>query len=169
MLLSAGVIDWQGIQIAINGNEFTSEDKQECQNNGKKLNDNAYRKHTGPSVANHKNTNHLSTSEKEALSHLMSKFEGLLKGTVGDYKVMEVSLELKTNKTPYHAKPYRIPVAHIPLMKTEIKEMCKNKSLAEYSGDSEWAAPTFGVPKKNDGVRTVTDFRKLNEVIKRNP
>ena len=47
--------------------------------------------------------------------------------------------------------------------------MCKNKALEEYSGDSEWAAPTFGVPKKNDGVRIVTDFRKLNEAIKRNP
>ena len=40
----------------------------------------------------------------------------------------------------------------MPLMKTAIKEMCKNKELAEYSGDSEWVAPTFGVPKKNDGV-----------------
>ena len=29
--------------------------------------------------------------------------------------------------------------------------------------------PAFGVPKKNDGVRIVSDFRKLNEVIKYNP
>jgi len=90
-------------------------------------------------------------------------------GTVGDYKEMKVIFEIDTNKTPYHAKPYRIPVAYTLLMKTAIKEMCKHKALAKYFGDSEWAAPTFGVSKKNDGVRVVTDFRRLNEAIKRNP
>ena len=169
LLLSAGVIDWQGIKTAINGNEFTSQDKNECQNNGKNLNDNAYRKYTGPSVANHKNAEHFSINENKALSHLMSQFEGLLKGTVGGYKEREVSCEINTNKTLYHAKPYRIPVAYIPLMKAAITEIMKKKALAEYNGDSEWAAPTFGVPKKNDGVRIVADFRKLNKAIKRNP
>ena len=86
-LLSAGVVDWQGVQIAINGNDFTSQDKNEYQNNGKKLNDNAYRKHTSPSVVNHRNVEHLSINEKNALSHLMSQFEGLLKGAVGDYSL----------------------------------------------------------------------------------
>ena len=47
---------------------------------------NTYQQHTSPSVANHKNASHLSEKEKEALSSLMSNFEGLLKGTVGDYK-----------------------------------------------------------------------------------
>ena len=82
---------------------------------------------------------------------------------------MEVSFEIDKNKTPYHAKPYRIPVAHTPMMKTAIKEMCKNNALEEYNGDIEWVEQTFGVPKENDGVRIVTDFRKLNEAIKRNP
>ena len=54
------------------------------------------------------------------------------------------------------------------MMKTAIKEMSKNKTLEEYNGDSEWATPTFGVTKKNDGVRIVTDSRKLNEAIKQN-
>ena len=133
------------------------------------MNNNTYRKHTGQSVANHKNAKHLSKSEKDALSQLMFQFEGLLKGTVEDYKEMKISFETDKNKTSYHAKPYHIPVAHTLMMKTAIKEMCKNKALEEYSGDSEWAAPTFGVPKKNVGVRIATDFRKLNEAIKRNP
>ena len=151
-LLSVGVINWQGIQIAINGNEFNSQDNNEYRKNDKKLNNNAYRKHIGPSVANHKNMEHLFTNEKKELSHLMPQFEGLLKGTVGDYKEIEVSFEINSNKTLYHAKSYRIPVAHTPLMKTTIKEIVKNKALTKYSGDSEWAALTFGFPKKNDGV-----------------
>ena len=47
--------------------------------------------------------------------------------------------------------------------------MVRNKALSEYNGNSPWAAPTFGVSKKNDGLRIVSDFRKLNEAIKRNP
>ena len=102
-LLRAGTIDWQGIQIAIDGNYVKEANKEECQTNGKNMKDNTYQKHTGPSVASHKNAKNLSEKEKEALASLMSDFEGLLKGTVGDYKEMEVSFEVDNNKTPYHA------------------------------------------------------------------
>ena len=47
--------------------------------------------------------------------------------------------------------------------------MERNGVIEEYSGNSEWAAPTFGVPKKNKGIRIVSDFRKLNEMLKRSP
>jgi hypothetical protein len=35
--------------------------------------------------------------------------------------------------------------------------------------DSEWAAPTFIIPKKNGTVRFISDFRRLNEEVKRKP
>jgi hypothetical protein len=35
--------------------------------------------------------------------------------------------------------------------------------------DSEWAAPTFIIPKKNGTVRFISDFRRLNEELKRKP
>ena len=44
-------------------------------------------------------------------SKLMSPFIAIMKVTVGSYKNMEVSFEMDKNRTPYHAKPYRIPVA----------------------------------------------------------
>jgi hypothetical protein len=34
---------------------------------------------------------------------------------------------------------------------------------------SEWAAPTFVIPKKNQTVRVITDFRGLNKCLKRKP
>ena len=37
------------------------------------------------------------------------------------------------------------------------------------SYDSEWAAPTFVQPKKTGNVRILTDFRRLNAVLKRKP
>ena len=39
-LLSAGTIDWQGIQISIKGNNIKEDNKEECQNNGKKMQSN---------------------------------------------------------------------------------------------------------------------------------
>ena len=35
--------------------------------------------------------------------------------------------------------------------------------------DSEWAAPTFIQPKKTGDVRILTDFRKLNDMLRRMP
>jgi hypothetical protein len=34
---------------------------------------------------------------------------------------------------------------------------------------SEWSSPSFAIPKKNGTIRVVTDFRKLNLLLKRHP
>ena len=34
---------------------------------------------------------------------------------------------------------------------------------------SEWACPTFAIPKKDKTIRVVSDFRGLNRIIKRKP
>ena len=46
--------------------------------------------------------------------------------------------------------------------------LCK-EGVLEKDSDSEWAAPTFIVPKKEGTVRFVTDFRQLNKALKRKP
>jgi len=103
-------------------------------------------------------------NKKLMLKELMSHFTDTTKGTMGDYKNMEVVFEIIKDATPYHVKPYRIPAAQITLMKRIIEV----KALAEYRDNSPWVAPTFGVPKKDDRVRIETSFCKLNEPIKRN-
>ena len=35
--------------------------------------------------------------------------------------------------------------------------------------DSKWGAPSFIIPKKNGTVRFSSDFRKLNQMLKRKP
>jgi hypothetical protein len=46
------------------------------------------------------------------------------------------------------------------------KERLVKLGLLERCRDSEWAAPTFIIPKKNSTVRFICDFRKLNEMLK---
>ena len=162
------MIEWQGIQIAIDGNDLLQQEN-ECQNNRKQLHGNIYIGSIPEIVfGDGKNTEHLSEDDKNNLENSMPQFEGLLQRAIGNYKEMEVTFEVDKTKTPYHTKPYRIPITHVSLMKRVINEIIRKNSLAAYNGASEWVALTFGVPKKNDGVRTVTNFRKLNEAIKRN-
>jgi hypothetical protein len=38
--------------------------------------------------------------------------------------------------------------------------------VLEEDYSSEWASPSFAVPKKNGTIRVVTDFRELNLLLK---
>ena len=53
-----------------------------------------------------------------------------------------------------------------PCSKT-LQNMVKDDVL-EPCGRSHWAVPTFVVPKKDDIVQWVSDFKELNKLIKRN-
>ena len=126
--------------------------RNEYKNNGKILKDATYKRHNGQTVAAYKNVSHLNEDKKHQLTDLTSQFPEPMKGTVGDYKNMEAAFELDHSQHPCDAKPYRIPVLQIKLMKMAINVMVENGALSEYNGSSPWAAPTFGVPKKNDKV-----------------
>ena len=39
--------------------------------------------------------------------------------------------------------------------------------MSKITNKSEWAAPSFAIPKKSDEIRVVTDFRGLNSQLKR--
>ena len=110
-----------------------------------------------------KNQDHLTLNEKETLEKLLCRFEDLFHGEVGSFNYLEIEFELKPGK------PYSIPVSQLPLCKAAIQEMVKNNVLREVTTDTEWVVQTFFVPKKTPGVRTVSDFRVLNSMIKRSP
>ena len=53
-------------------------------------------------------------------------------------------------------------------MKLELKRLCEVRVLKKVN-HSEWAAPTFLIPKKDVAVHFISDFRELNKRIKRKP
>jgi hypothetical protein len=61
-----------------------------------------------------------------------------------------------------------VPKNHHDTLKHEIEGQVSLGVLKRCS-DSEWEAPKFIIPKKNGTVRFMSDFRKLNEQLKRKP
>ncbi len=55
------------------------------------------------------NCSHLTASNREKLLSVLLKFDSFLDGTLGDWKLLPVSFELKKGMKPYHGRPYPIP------------------------------------------------------------
>ena len=83
-------------------------------------------------------------------------------------KGQNYDVELREEAKPYHARPYPIPKGYEQTLKMEVERLCKVGVLKKVN-HSEWAAPTFIIPKKDGSVRFISDFRELNKRIKRKP
>jgi hypothetical protein len=66
----------------------------------------------------------LTASNREKLLSVLLKFELLFDGTLGDWKLPPVSIELKEGMKPYHGRPYPIPHKHKAVLMKEIKWLC---------------------------------------------
>jgi hypothetical protein len=75
---------------------------------------------------------------------------------------------LHENAKPYHARPYPVAQIHEAGLRKELARLIEIGVLEE-DNDSEWAAPTFVIPKKDGRIRFISDFRRLNAYLKRKP
>ena len=109
---------------------------------------------------------HLTPQQRGGLSNLLRKFSKIFSGGLGKFIGRKMHLELIPNATPVHKRAYPVPHAHLKLFKDELDKLVQLGVLSK-CGASEWAAPSFIIPKKDGRVRWITDFRELNRVIKR--
>ena len=112
--------------------------------------------------------NHLDSDEQEKLRDLLERYEDLFDGTLGSWEDVKYNIDLKPDVTPYHAKAYPIPHKYADTLKHEVERLCEIGVLKRVNR-SEWAAPTFVIPKKDGSVRFISDFRELNKRIRRRP
>jgi len=110
----------------------------------------------------------LSDEEQKRLQSLLEKHSSLFDGTLGNWRGQEHHLELRPDVKPYHARAFPIPHIHTDTLKVEVERLCELGVLKKVNR-SEWAAPTFIIPKKDGSVRFISDFRELNKRIKRKP
>ena len=111
---------------------------------------------------------HLDTVEREQLLQLLEKFEHLFDGNLGDWNTRPVHLELKEGARPYHGRAFPVPRIHRETLKKEVERMVE-LGILKWEGESEWAFPSFIIPKSNQTVRFISDFRELNKLLKRKP
>ena len=114
------------------------------------------------------NCTHLSSKEKAMLLKVLTDFEPLFDGTLGDWKTKPVSLQVKTDVTPYHGRAYPVPKVHLKVLKKELQRLC-DLGVLEWQPSSEWASPSFIISKKNKTVRLLSDFREVNKRLVRKP
>ena len=111
---------------------------------------------------------HLIVEQQQKLLALLNKYGDLFDGTLGTWTGSEIDLELNKDAQPYHARAHPIPKIHQETLKMEVDRLCEIGVLKKVNR-SQWAAPTFIIPKKDGTVRVISDFRELNKRIKRKP
>jgi hypothetical protein len=109
---------------------------------------------------------HLNKQQQEPLGKVLNKFIKLFDGAPGKHPHRKVHLEIEPNAKPIHSKPHLVTKTHGQVFKDKLECLCAIGAL-EHCGAAEWAAPTFIIPKKDGQARWVSDFRALNEVVKR--
>ena len=115
-----------------------------------------------------RNATHLNEEQQQKLYRTLKKYEDLFDGTLGTWHDNQYDIELRKDAKPYHAKAYPIPQAHLRTLQVEVERLCEVGVLKKVNR-SEWAAPTFIIPKKDGSVRFISDFRELNKRIHRKP
>lgn len=111
---------------------------------------------------------HLSIPERLALSKMLRRKIKLFQGLRGNWKGAPIELDLVPGATPHSSKPFPIPHAYRKLVKEEVERLVEIGLLTKVES-SEWSFPSFPIPKKDDTIRFVTDFRILNTKLVRKP
>jgi len=116
-----------------------------------------------------KNQEHLDTTQQQALLGILKRHEDAFQGRAGQWNGEPIEIKLKDGVQPCWKRAYKIPQAYRELVEQEIGRLEKAGVLEKSSSPSEWGAPSFVIPKKDGGIRLLTDFRDLNKSVKRTP
>jgi hypothetical protein len=85
-------------------------------------------------------------------------------GTLGVYPHKKLHIDIDLAK-PMHSRPYPIPQIHLKTFKTKLNHFVRIGVLASQQ-ESEWASPSFIMPKKDSRIRWISNLRQLNKVIR---
>eukprot|EP00804_Cyclotella_cryptica_P029201 CCRYP_005341-RB/>CCRYP_005341-RB protein AED:0.20 eAED:0.20 QI:0/0/0/1/0/0/3/3948/361 len=114
------------------------------------------------------NCPHLSLQDQNKLLELLRKYKDLFDGTLGDWNTEPVSFKLKEGAKPYHGRAYPVPHSVKETLMKELKRLC-DLGVLQWQPASEWASPSFIVPKEDQTEHFLSDFREVNKRVVRKP
>ena len=97
---------------------------------------------------------------------LLNKHKKCFDGKIGVYPHKTFHIDIDPEAVPVHSRSYPVPHINLDTFKTEIQHMVQLGVLVP-QGCSEWAFPSFVIPKKYGRVRSIRNLRQLNKVVKR--
>ena len=86
--------------------------------------------------------------------------------TIEVYPHEQVHIDIDPNAKPVHSMPHLVPQIHLKTFKKELNHLVRICVLAAQQ-ESEWASPSFIIPKKDCRVRWISDLCQSSKVIKR--
>ncbi len=104
----------------------------------------------------------VSADQQKKLLQLLTKYELLFDGTLGDLKTKPFSFQLKEGVSPYHGQAFPVPKVHKETIIKEVERLYQ-LGVLERQPASEWALPSFKIPKTDKTVRFLSDFWKVNK------
>jgi hypothetical protein len=155
---STATIEWDGAEIPMRSRDSTIEDSylindspclQEAAERIKKILDAKYEPANLDEIVY--SCSHLTQEEQIKLKTLLKQYEHLFDGSLGTWIGETYDIELQSDATPYHARAFPIPRIHEQTLRHEVERLCQIGVLRKVNR-SEWAAPTFIIPKKDGSV-----------------
>jgi hypothetical protein len=113
-----------------------------------------------------KGLTHLKAHQKADLLRVLQEKDKMFDGTLGVYRQKKGHIGIDPNAKPLHCRPYPVPQMHLKTFKMELDHFFRIGVLASQQ-ESEWASPSFIIPKKDSRVRWISYLCKLNKVIRR--
>jgi hypothetical protein len=114
------------------------------------------------------NCKHLSANQQKKLLQLLKKYELLFEGTLGDWKTKPISFQLKEGVSPDHGQAFPVLKIHKDTIMKKVERLCK-LGVLERQPASEWALPSFIIPKKDRTVCFSSNFWEVHKRLVRTP
>jgi hypothetical protein len=89
----------------------------------------------------------------------------IIDGTLGVYPRKKVHIDINPNAKLVHSRPYPVPQIHLKTFKKELNHLVRIGVLTSQQ-ESEWALPSFIIPKNDNRVCWSSNLCPLNKVIK---
>ncbi len=92
---------------------------------------------------------------KRSYCSYSKKYKLLFDGTLSDWKIKQVSFQLKEGVSPYHGQAFPVPKVHKETIIKEVERLWE-LGVLERQPASELASPSFIIPKKDQTVCFLT-------------